>query len=198
VFSFLFQNGKCKTCGQKISFIYPVMELLCGLLFVFAYYKIGPEVELVVALTLISLLLIITVSDLAYMIIPNKVLIVFLVLFMIERFLIPVDPWYDPLLGAIIGFGLLFLIGVISKGGMGGGDIKLFGVLGLALGWSSILLTFFFAALIGTVVGIIGMLLGKVKRKKPIPFGPSIAAGSLLAYFYGDTIIHWYITTILN
>jgi leader peptidase (prepilin peptidase) / N-methyltransferase len=198
VFSFLFQNGKCKTCGQKISFIYPVMELLCGLLFVFAYYKIGPEVELVVALTLISLLLIITVSDLAYMIIPNKVLIVFLVLFIVERIFIPLKSWYDPLLGAGVGFGLLFLIGVISKGGMGGGDIKLFGVLGLALGWSSILLTFFFAALIGTVVGIIGMLLGKVKRKKPIPFGPSIAAGSLLAYFYGDTIIHWYITTILN
>src|SRR5690606_27794544 len=99
VFSFLFQKGKCKNCGAAISKIYPMMELLTGFLFTFAFYHIGLQWELLVALTLISLLHIITVSDLAYMIIPDKVLLFFVFIFIIERIFIPISPWYDPVLG---------------------------------------------------------------------------------------------------
>lgn len=196
VFSFLYQKGKCKNCGAAISKIYPIMELLTGLLFAFAFYHIGFHWELLATLTLISLLHIITVSDLAYMIIPDKVLLFFVFIFIIERIFIPISPWYDPILGAVVGFGLLFLIAVVSKGGMGGGDIKLFGVIGIVLGLTNTLLTFFFAALLGSVIGMIGLLAKKVKRKNPIPFGPFIAAGALLAYFYGHDLLNWYLSLI--
>src|SRR3954447_17587287 len=126
VFSWLLLRGKCRISGAKVSVIYPVMELATGLLFMLAFYHFGFNLEVLVSFTFISLLVIIIVSDIAYMLIPDKVLIFFTPLLIVERIFIPLDPWWDPLAGAVFGFGLLFLIAIISKGGMGGGDIKLF------------------------------------------------------------------------
>ncbi|WP_238389607.1 A24 family peptidase [Virgibacillus sp. MSP4-1] len=192
VLSYVWQKGKCSSCSQKISPIYPAIELLSGGLFAFSFYMFGFDPEIIVAFTLISLLLIITVSDLAYMLIPNKVLIIFIILLGFERTFIHLHAWYDPLLGFLTGFLLLLGIALVSKGGMGGGDIKLFAVLGVALGLSNLLVAIFLSSLIGAVVGLIGMAAGKVQRKKPVPFGPFIMAGSLIAYFYGSRLIDWY------
>ncbi|WP_010678296.1 prepilin peptidase [Bacillus timonensis] len=194
VFSYIFLKGKCRTCGTKISAIYPLIELLTGLLFAFSFYKVGFNQELIVALAFVSLLMIITVSDIHYMLIPDKVLLFFLVILGIARVCSPVTPWWDSIIGAIVGFGLLALIAIVSKGGMGGGDIKLFFLIGLVLGTKETLLAFFLSTLIGAVIGGFGMLIGKIKRNKPIPFGPFIVIGSLMTYYYGDTIIEWYLT----
>lgn len=193
VVSYLIQGGKCRVCKTRISPIYPVFELLTGLLFAAAPLFTGWSGELVVALTLISLLMIITVSDIAYMLIPDKVLLVFAGLFLLERILWPLSPWWDSLLGAILGFTLLLLISLVSKGGMGGGDIKLFALLGLVLGVKGMLLSFFLAVLFGAVLGILAILLRLVKRRQPIPFGPFIAAGTLVSYFWGSEIIQIYL-----
>ncbi|MCP8617937.1 prepilin peptidase [Salirhabdus salicampi] len=197
VFSYLFQGGKCKACKATISPLYPIMELLSGLLFAFAAYINMFQLELLVSLTFITMLLIITVSDLAYMLIPNKVVFFFFVLFIIERTFVPLQPWYDSMLGAVVAFLLLLLIALVSRGGMGGGDIKLFAVIGYALGMKLAILAFFFSAFLGAVVGLIGMALGLVKRKKPIPFGPFISVGSLLAYFFGEELLTWYISFLI-
>src|SRR5690606_18567669 len=109
----------------------------------------GITVELAVALLFISLLAIIVVSDIAYMLIPDKVLLFFLPLLVLGRVFSPLEPWWDPFVGAIVGFGILFLIAIISKGGMGGGDIKLFFLIGLVLGTIQTLMTLFFASVIG-------------------------------------------------
>jgi leader peptidase (prepilin peptidase) / N-methyltransferase len=196
VLSFLIQKGKCSRCKTAISPLYPIMEFLTGLLFVAAPLIIGWTNDLWIAWSLISLFIIITVSDLAYMLIPDKILLFFAGLFFIERILFPLTPWWDSVLGATIGFSLLLIIAMVSKGGMGGGDIKLFAVLGLVLGTKLLLLSFFLSALIGSLFGIIGLALGLVERKKPIPFGPFIAVGTLLAYFYGDSIIRTYLQLI--
>lgn len=193
VFSYLIQRGKCRGCGLRISPLYPCFELLTGILFAVSPLLVGWNGELLILLTLISLFMIITVSDLAYMIIPDKVLLVFTGIFLIERFFFPLSPWWDSLLGAGIGFGLLLLIAVVSKGGMGGGDIKLFGVIGFAVGTKKLLLAFFFSTLFGALFGIIGMLFGVVKKGKPIPFGPFIALGTLIAYVYGEELIMIYL-----
>ena len=193
VFSYLLLRGKCRGCGSKIPAFYPIMELSTGLLFMLAFYTYGFTGELFVALTLISLLVIIFVSDFVYMVIPDKVLLFFIPLIVIERIFIPLHPWWDPLVGAVVGFSLLFLIALISKGGMGGGDIKLFFVLGLALGLKLTLLAFFLATLVGAVYGVIGMIVGRFKKRQQIPFGPFIAIGALLSYFYGNSIIEWYL-----
>ncbi|KEF39450.1 prepilin signal peptidase PulO-like peptidase [Schinkia azotoformans MEV2011] len=198
VFSYLLQKGKCRNCHTKISPIYPSFELLTGMLFAFSYFYFGFTFELLVGLTLISLLMIIVVSDFKHMIIPDKVLLFFVPLFIVERTFIPLGPWWNPLLGAIAGFGLLLLIAIISKGGMGGGDIKLFAVLGIVLGWKLVLFAFFMSTLFGTVFGLIGMLLKKVERGKPMPFGPYIALGTLVAYFYGENLIGWYSMNFLT
>ncbi|WNS74464.1 prepilin peptidase [Bacillus sp. DTU_2020_1000418_1_SI_GHA_SEK_038] len=192
VLSYLIQGGKCRQCKTRISPLYPFVELLTGLLFVAAPLILGWSSELFVAWTLISLFMIIFVSDITYMIIPDKVLLFFTGLFLLERIFIPLHPWWDSVLGAAVGFFLLLLIAIISKGGMGGGDIKLFALLGLVVGLKIVLLSFFLATLYGAVFGIIGLLIGKLKRKNPISFGPFIAAGTLTAYFYGDFIIQSY------
>ncbi|WP_071395919.1 prepilin peptidase [Bacillus tuaregi] len=192
VLSYILQKGKCRSCKAPISPLYALVELATGLLFVSAPLVMGWTSELFVAWTLISLLVIVFVSDYKYMIIPDKVLLFFLPIFLIERFFIPLAPWWDSLLGAAVGFGLLYLIAVISKGGMGGGDIKLYGVLGLVLGVKMVLLSFFLATLLGALFGGIGLLAGKVERGKPIPFGPFICIGVLLAYFFGENILTWY------
>lgn len=193
VLSYAFQRGKCRVCKTRISPIYPTIEFLTGVLFATAPLVVGWNSELIVALTLISLFIIILVSDVAYMIIPDKVLLVFAGIFLLERIFIPLTPWWDSLLGAAIGFSLLLGIALISKGGMGGGDIKLFALIGFVVGVKTLLLSFFLSTLLGAVIGLIGMAIGLVKKSKPIPFGPFIAAGTMIAYYFGDFLIRTYL-----
>lgn len=192
VLSYVIQGGKCRHCKERLSPLYPIGELLTAILFVLAYLQIGWDFELIIAWTLISLVIIIFISDVVYMLIPDKILLVFTGAFLIERLISPLNPWWDSLLGGAIGFLLLFAIALVSKGGMGGGDIKLYGVLGLALGLKTVLLSFFLATLFGAVIGMIGLWLGIFQKGKPIPFGPYIGLGTLVAYFYGQKIIVWY------
>lgn len=192
VLSYVFLRGKCRKCKTKISAIYPFMELMTGLLFAFSYWMIGFQIELLVALLFVSLLIIITVSDIQYMLIPNKILLPFGIVLLILRFIFPLSPWWDSLAGAMIGFGLLLFIGIVSKGGMGGGDIKLFFVIGLVLGTLHTVLTLFLAALIGSVIGLIILRIKGKGRKIPIPFGPSIAFAALIAYFFGTELVDLY------
>ncbi|OIJ10570.1 prepilin peptidase [Anaerobacillus alkalilacustris] len=193
VISYIFQKGKCKGCGTKISPIYPFIEATTGLLFVYAFHQFGFTSETIVAWVFISLLIIIFVSDIHYMIIPDQVLLFFAPFLLVMRlFLAPLDTWWNPFLGAVIGFTLLLAIAIISKGGMGGGDIKLFAVIGVVLGWQGVLLAFFLSTLIGAIIGIIGLTLGKIRRGEPIPFGPFIVIATLITYFFEKEIFTWY------
>ncbi|PAQ16343.1 prepilin peptidase [Bacillaceae bacterium SAOS 7] len=192
VLSYMMQGGECRACRARISPLYPLTELLTALLFLYAYLFFGMTMEFVLALLFISMLMIIVVSDLAYMIIPDKVLIFFLLLFVGGRMILPLQPWWDSLAGGTIGFVLLLLIAIASKGGMGGGDIKLFAVIGFVVGTKSVLLTFFLACLLGATIGLILMMFGVVKRGKPMPFGPFIALAAFIVYFQGDRLLAWY------
>ncbi|KRG13323.1 prepilin peptidase [Virgibacillus soli] len=192
VLSFVIQKGKCKQCKQPISLFYPIMELTTAFLFVYAFAKIGWTFELVIAWTLITLFVIIFITDIKFMLIPDKILLFFAILFIIERIIQPLQPWWNSLLGAAIAFLLLLLIAILSKGGMGGGDIKLFTMIGFVIGPKFMLISFFFANILGAVLGIIGMTCGIFERKKPIPFGPFIAIGTLITYFYYQPILAWY------
>jgi len=193
IISFLIQKGKCGSCKARISPLYPIVEMITGLLFIMAPIKLGWTFELVIAWTLISLLMIIFVSDIAYMLIPDKVLLFFSAVFLAERLYLPLSSWWDSLVGASTAFLLLLLIAVISKGGMGGGDIKLFAVIGFVMGTKLVLLSFFISTLFGAIIGIIGIVFKVFKRGEPIPFGPFIVAGTLTVFFYGKDIIQLYL-----
>ncbi|TSI10125.1 A24 family peptidase [Lysinibacillus sp. BW-2-10] len=192
VFSYIFLGGKCRSCGAKISPIYLLTEIVTGILFAFTVYTLGITIETAVALLFISLLMIIVVSDIAYMLIPDKILLFFLPFLVIGRIFSPLDNWWDSLLGAVIGFGILLLIAIISKGGMGGGDIKLFFVIGLVLGTANTLITLFLSSVIGMIVGVIVLKVRGQDRKTPVPFGPSIALAAVIVYFYGEAMLNWY------
>jgi leader peptidase (prepilin peptidase)/N-methyltransferase len=166
---------------------------MTGLLFVSAPLVLGWTSELFVAWTLISLFMIIFVSDLTYMLIPDKILLAFAGIFLFERLFNPLTPWWDSLLGGAIGFSLLLLIAVVSKGGMGGGDIKLFALIGFVVGTKTLLLSFFLATLVGALFGGFGLAFKLLQKGKPIPFGPFIALGTLIAYYFGDSIITRYL-----
>lgn len=192
VLSYIVLRGKCRTCGAKISPIYFFMELITGLLFVFSYLQLGLSLEFVIALFFISMLVIIVVSDIVYMIIPNKVLLFFLPLFIIGRVISPLNVWWDSILAAFVGYGILLLIALISKGGMGGGDMKLFFLIGIVMGTLNTLLTLFIASIIGLIIGSFLLIIQKKGRKTPFPFGPSIAIAAVIVYFYGESIVDWY------
>lgn len=196
VLSYIIQIGKCRNCKQKISPIYPFVELLTGILYAYSYATFGFTVELFTAIVFISLLMIILVTDIAYMLIPNKILLFFLPLAIIARIISPLTPWYDAIIGAVVGFVLLAIIIIVSKGGMGAGDMKLFGVIGIILGWQNVLLTFFLASLFGAVIGIILIWAKVIKRRQPVPFGPYIVAGAIISYFYGNDIISAYLSLL--
>ncbi|MED4225067.1 prepilin peptidase [Neobacillus cucumis] len=193
VLSYLFQKGKCRGCQSQISPIYLTFELLTGILFALAPTVFGLSGELIVALTFISMFMIIIVSDIHYMIIPDKILLWFAGIFLLERFMWPLTPWWDSLIGTVTGFLLLLIIAVVSKGGMGFGDVKLYALIGLVIGFKLVLLSFFLSTFYGTVIGGLALLLRVVKKRQPIPFGPFIAAGTFTAYFWGTELIDLYI-----
>lgn len=198
VVSYVLQKGKCRACSARISFVYPFVELSTAILFTVAPLFVGWSAEIVVSWTLISLFVIIFVSDVHYMVIPNRILLFFAPLLLIERItLAPLTPWWDSLLGSFVGFMMLFLIALVSKGGMGGGDIKLFAVIGLALGVKLTVLAFFLSTFVGTMFGLIGMAIGRVKRGEPMPFGPAIVVGTLIAYFFGEAMVEMYVKVMM-
>ncbi|MCF6465640.1 prepilin peptidase [Clostridium sp. Cult2] len=202
VLSFLFQGGKCRYCGENISPRYPIVELLDGIIFITLYFILGFNLDFIFYAFLFSLLIIITFIDLDYQIIPNILVILILLGSIIYKLLnlllygIPLNL-FNGLMGLTIS-GLIFLIIlIVSKGGMGGGDVKLIGVLGFILGVPKIFLNIFLSFLIGGIISI--FLLGfKIKgRKDPIPFGPFITLAFTITLFWGNRIIDWYIASFL-
>ncbi|WP_114569918.1 prepilin peptidase [Exiguobacterium flavidum] len=197
VVSYLLLQGKCRTCKSHVSLKYPLIELTGGLLYAYAFIRFGWTIELAVALVLTSLLLTLVMSDLAYMLVPNKILLFFLPISLIVRYLSGPENWYNPIIGGLTGFLLLFLIFLLSRQGMGAGDVKLFGVLGILLGPLHVVIALFVAAFVGSVVGIALLATKKVARKQPIPFVPSIAAGALLTYYFAESWIADYLALFL-
>jgi prepilin signal peptidase PulO-like enzyme (type II secretory pathway) len=198
VLSYLFLKGKCRYCRTHISFVYPLGELLTTTLLLLAYLKIDLNKELLIALPLVAMLCTITISDLLYQVIPNKVNLFGFLYFLVIHFFYSPMPFITYLWGIAAGGGLLLLIAFVSRGGMGGGDIKLMAVIGIAIGWKLTLLALFLASLIGGGIGVALLLLKLVTRKEPVPFGPFLALGTLIAYFWGDNMIHAYITHFIG
>ncbi|RED61702.1 type 4 prepilin peptidase 1 [Cohnella lupini] len=194
VFSYLFTLGKCRGCHSRVSPVYPLGESVTGILFAWAYLNFGLTWELHIALTLISLCVIVTITDLRYRIIPNRILLFFVpIVVVLQSIISPTTLGYHAL-GAISGGGILLLIALISKGGMGMGDVKLLALLGFIVGFPNVILVLIVGCFIGTLIGGALIVTGVTKRNQPIPFGPFLALGALIAYGYGSDIIQQYLS----
>lgn len=208
VLSWLLLRAKCAACGAPISARYPLVELATGLAFVgvVALFLAGPlawaSVPVITAyLYLASISIALAMIDLDTRRLPNAIVlpayVVLAVLFTAACLL--GSPW-EALLRAAIGgaalYAFYFLLRVIRPGGMGGGDVKLAGVLGAAmgwLGWGSLIVGAFAAFILGGVVGVILMLMRRATRKSAIPFGPWMIAGAWIGIMAGEDIAHWYL-----
>lgn len=198
ILSFLSLRGKCRYCLEPISPQYPIIELLNGILYLLTYHYFGLTLGFAFYGLVGSILIIICIIDYYEQIIPDSLVISILIATIIYKaaiyFLYGTSiAFLDSIFGFLAG-GLLFLIiAVVSKGAMGGGDIKLIAVLGLILGLKNTFLNILLSFVIGAVVSLYLLLSGKKGRKDAIPFGPFINISFLITLFYGDRIIHWYI-----
>ena len=198
ILSYIFQKGKCKHCHQNISLFYPIFELLTGILFVLCYISFGLTPKLIIALTFVSMMIIIVVSDYHYLIISDEVLITFAIILFIEILAINglTSALYS-LLNGLLAFLTMFLLKkfgdfIFKKESMGGGDIKLLFVFGMVLTYPIAILSIFIGSLIGLPIALIILL---KKKDNIIPFGPFLVAGAtllLLLQINLDTIISLY------
>ena len=134
----------------------------------------------------------VSVSDIQSMIVPDKILLVFFPLVFALRMITPLTTWYDAIIGGVAAFAFMLLLAYYGKrrfkqDALGGGDIKLYGVIGVFLGWQLVFLSLFFASLLGIIIG--KLVLSKMN---PLPFVPFIFGGVLLAYFFGADLLAWY------
>lgn len=183
VLSYILTLGKCRYCKCKIAWYYPVFEFSCGILFMISFLVFGLTPELLKALTFISMLIIIVVSDFKYMIIPDEILLFFGVLLALEIYLINgYQTLLLSLLSAILAFLTMYLLKLLGdfifkKESMGGGDIKLMFIFGLMLGFPTAIISIFFGSLVGLPLSLIMMIKNK---EHIIPFGPYLSIGALI------------------
>jgi leader peptidase (prepilin peptidase)/N-methyltransferase len=193
VLNYFYLRRKCRWCGAPFSWQYPLIEGITGLLFLLIWHHFGYSWETLTGWVFISILVIVTVIDLKHLIIPDRVTLTGIVLGLP---LVALQSWVSLKLGIVAflaaGFFLLTIV-VVSRGGMGGGDVKLAALMGLYLGPVNVGIALFLAFLAGGVVGVI-LLATKLKsRKDVIPFGPYLALGSVIAFLWGSNIWHWYL-----
>jgi len=196
VLTYVFNKGKCRHCGAKYSVQYPLIELLNGIFYLLVFYKYGLEWISVMHCITISLLIVIFMIDLRYKIIPDS-LVIFGLLYtiIISIMLIDINIW-DKVFGFLFGFTLFLVIALVTNA-MGGGDIKLMGLLGLNFGLKGIIFITIFSFIIGAIISILLLITKKATRKDYIPFGPFIAVSAVTYIFWGDNIINLYLKLIL-
>ena len=192
VLSWLFLRGKCRFCGVKISARYPAVELLTGGLFLVTYLHYGLTPGLVAALVFSSFMVAITFIDLDHQIILDGMLALLAICGLGLQLWTGSVGWVSMLIGAFVGGGLLLLLAILSRGGMGGGDVKFAAALGFWLGWPGILLGLFLGFVLGGLISLLLLVTGLRGRKDFIPFGPFIAIGAWIALLYGRRILDWY------
>lgn len=199
ILSYILLRGRCRSCRGKISFQYPLVELVNGLLTLSLFRTFGPTPAFLVLFVFCCALVVITFIDLEHQIIPDVISIPGIVVGFLCSFVIPGHSWLNSLIGIIAGGGSLLLVAygyqwLTGKEGMGGGDIKLLAMMGAFLGWHSIPFIIFSASLLGSVIGISLMVARGRDAKLAIPFGPFLAFGAILYIFYGNRIITWYLS----
>lgn len=198
ILSFIIRGGRCNYCHKKISFYYPVVEFVTGVMFVLVWFYIPLQTESTaiylikfVYLGMIAALIVIFFSDLKYHIIPDQIQ---LVLFAASLFLLPLhgpiaSVFIERVIAAVLVMAPIYFLYWVTKGkGMGFGDVKLAFIIGFMFGIKAGLLVLYFAFISGAIVGVILMILGKRGLKSKIAFGPFLVIGMLVILFWRDQI----------
>ncbi|MBT0995199.1 A24 family peptidase [Cellulomonas sp. DKR-3] len=204
VLSWLVLRGRCRDCGEPISPRYPAVELVTGVLFGLTAWWAGPSWVLPALLYLVAVAVALTLIDIDTHKLPNAIVLPSYPVALVLLALASADPGgaadWGALVRAVIGgaamYAVYFLTVLVYPAGMGFGDVKLAGVLGLYLGWfgwGSLVLGWFGAFLFGGVYAIGLMVAGRAGRKQGIPFGPWMLLGALFGIVAGEQLWSWYL-----
>jgi leader peptidase (prepilin peptidase)/N-methyltransferase len=198
VFSYLLLRGKCKNCGAAISPRYPIIEATSGILCAYAAWHFGFGWAAVGALLFIWALLALTAIDFDTQLLPDDITLPLLWLGLLFNLFGVLTNLHNAVLGAMLGYlalwGVFWLFKLATgKEGMGYGDFKLLAALGAWMGWQMLPLIIMLSSIVGAVVGITLIVAAKHGRSVPIPFGPYLAGGGLIALFWGKTLTQGYL-----
>src|SRR5918994_608505 len=198
VLSWLLLRGRCRSCGTSIAWRYPLVELATALLLALTVVVVGANEDVWLGLAFVLLLVPVTVIDLDFRVIPNKLTILGTVAALAILALTRPGDIPEHLIAAVAAGGFLLVAAIAYPGGMGMGDVKLAFVMGLFLG-RDVGVALMAGLLAGSVVGAAVMARKGMKqgRKTAVPFGPFLALGSLVALFAGELIVDWYLTTFM-
>jgi leader peptidase (prepilin peptidase)/N-methyltransferase len=201
--SYILLRGRCRHCRERISLQYFVVELITALLFAAFYRYFGISAEFFIYTALACALIVVSFVDLRIQEIPDGITLPGMAVGLILSAVFPdimskegrIAALTDSVLGIVAGGGLIYLMGLIGesifkKEAMGGGDVKLMGMLGAFLGWRLVILAFFLAPLFGSIAGIAL----KINRgAETIPYGPHLALSGTVALIWGDRILRYLI-----
>jgi len=204
ILSFIFLGGRCRKCRGRISFRYPLVELIAIAvsLFTWWYFK-GPISYLVYFCLFLMPLFIASAIDLGHYILPDSITIPGIFVGIAVHTLLDGQGEYlshavDSLLGIAVGGGALYIVALVYEKikkaeGLGGGDVKLIAMLGAFFGWRAALLILLMSSILGSIVGLFMVLAFRKGMKYAIPFGPFLALAGIVYLFAGERIIQWYL-----
>lgn len=198
ILSYLWLRGRCSQCGQPIGLRYPLVEAATGLLSAYAVWHFGPGAQAVAALVLVWMLIALTCIDLDTQLLPDDLTLPLLWLGLLVNLFGVFTDLRSAVIGAMAGYGFLWSVYwafklATRKEGMGHGDFKLLAALGAWLGWTMLPAIVLLSSLVGAVVGIGLIVFARHGRDVPIPFGPYLAGGGLVALFWGEHLTRFYL-----
>jgi len=197
VLSWLVLRGRCRTCGARISSMYPLVELTTAVMFAAGAMAHGPSGLLAVRLVFGCALIVLFAIDLRHRVLPDVITLPGIAIgFAASCFLLP--GWLSSLIGILAGGGMLLAIAeayyrVRGQHGLGMGDVKMLAMIGAFLGWPLMILTLVFASFAGSIVGVALIASGRGNLQAALPFGTFLAMGAVVAAAAGDPILDWYL-----
>lgn len=197
VISYLLLRGRCSQCNARISFRYPAVEALTALMSGIVAWYYGYSLITIAALIFVWALITLTAIDLNTQLLPDDITLPLLWLGLLVNINNGFTDIQSAVIGAAVGYLSLWSIYwcfklITGKEGMGFGDFKLLAAIGAWLGWSMLPLVILFSSLVGAIVGIGMIVAAKLNKNIPIPFGPYLASGALIALFWGEKLNHAY------
>jgi leader peptidase (prepilin peptidase)/N-methyltransferase len=199
VISYICLKAKCSSCATTISIQYPIVELLTGMASIVVAYTFGPSLQTVAGLIFTWVLIALTLIDLKKQLLPDDITLPLLWSGILISFYDLFTNLNDSVIGAIAGYLILWSVYQLfklltKKEGMGFGDFKLLAALGAWLGYSYLPQIILVSSVVGSIIGITMIVVGKNEQQQPIPFGPYLAAAGWIALLWGETINTTYLS----
>jgi leader peptidase (prepilin peptidase) / N-methyltransferase len=193
VFSYLWLRGRCRRCGSKVPLRVLLVELGCGLFLALLVWYRGLNLDFAVIAFYSFVFVVIGLIDLQTKLILNKIVYPIAVVAIVLDIFLPQPGFFSGLLGGVVGFVFFLIPIIVTRGGMGFGDVKMAALIGLVTGFSLVWVAILGGVIAGGLVAIFLLVSGLKKRKESIPFGPFLSLAAMAALLWGHPILNWYL-----